>query len=78
MADSTGSEKAIDGQEVRCEVCGDSATGRHYGTMACNGCKGFFRRTIRRSYKYTCRFNGNCSIDKRTSYFCYICFSFVL
>jgi hypothetical protein len=50
---------------LTCTVCGDVATGRHYGSVACNGCKGFFRRTIRRNYKYTCRFSSNCLIDKR-------------
>uniref|UniRef100_A0A915BGI0 Nuclear hormone receptor family member nhr-35 n=1 Tax=Parascaris univalens TaxID=6257 RepID=A0A915BGI0_PARUN len=62
-----------DGNELLCVVCGDQATGKHYGTIACNGCKGFFRRTIRRSYKYTCRFNGNCNIDKHNRAVCRAC-----
>lgn len=62
-----------DGNELLCIVCKDVATGRHYGTIACNGCKGFFRRTIRRAYKYTCRFDGNCNIDKHNRAVCRSC-----
>ncbi|KAI6205041.1 Zinc finger and Nuclear hormone receptor domain containing protein [Aphelenchoides besseyi] len=52
---------------MACLVCGDVATGRHYGTL------GFFRRTIRRAYKYTCRFDGNCNIDKHNRAVCRAC-----
>ncbi|KHN77779.1 Nuclear hormone receptor family member nhr-35 [Toxocara canis] len=68
-----GFELDRNGGELLCVVCGDQATGKHYGTIACNGCKGFFRRTIRRSYKYTCRFNGNCTIDKHNRAVCRAC-----
>ncbi|KAF7634315.1 hypothetical protein Mgra_00006281 [Meloidogyne graminicola] len=61
------------GSSLTCTVCGDVATGRHYGSVACNGCKGFFRRTIRRNYKYTCRFNSNCQIDKHNRAVCRAC-----
>ncbi|CAJ0610017.1 unnamed protein product [Cylicocyclus nassatus] len=58
---------------MACIVCGDVATGRHYGAIACNGCKGFFRRTIRRGYKYTCRFKSECFIDKHNRAVCRFC-----
>ncbi|KAL3125914.1 hypothetical protein niasHT_009443 [Heterodera trifolii] len=56
-----------------CQVCGDKSTGTHYGTVSCNGCKGFFRRTILRSQKFTCRFNKQCVIDKNYRCACRFC-----
>ena len=47
-----------------CRVCTDKATGYHFNAMTCEGCKGFFRRSVRRSHVYTCRFNRCCEIDK--------------
>ncbi|KAG7265073.1 hypothetical protein CRUP_024105 [Coryphaenoides rupestris] len=37
---------------LECRVCGDRASGYHYGVHACEGCKGFFRRTIRLKLEY--------------------------
>lgn len=58
---------------MACHVCGDVATGRHYGAIACNGCKGFFRRTIRRGYSYECRFESRCDISKHNRAVCRFC-----
>ncbi|KAI1301399.1 Protein ultraspiracle -like protein [Halotydeus destructor] len=46
-----------------CRVCGDRASGRHYGVASCDGCRGFFKRSVRRNLVYVCKENGNCSID---------------
>ncbi|CAG9540481.1 unnamed protein product [Cercopithifilaria johnstoni] len=56
-----------------CAVCGDKSTGTHYGVLSCNGCKGFFRRTILKNQKFTCRFNKTCTIDKNFRCACRYC-----
>ncbi|BHF84303.1 hypothetical protein SprV_0902745400 [Sparganum proliferum] len=57
-----------------CVVCGDNATGFHYRAMTCEGCKGFFRRSVQKKLEYTCKFNGRCSVaDKQNRNSCQKC-----
>ncbi|KAK4467603.1 hypothetical protein MN116_000266, partial [Schistosoma mekongi] len=57
-----------------CVVCGDNATGFHYRAMTCEGCKGFFRRSIQKKLIYTCKFQGRCSVsDKQNRNSCQKC-----
>jgi len=43
-------------QEELCLVCGDRASGYHYNALTCEGCKGFFRRSVTKSAVYCCKF----------------------
>ncbi|XP_047657267.1 retinoic acid receptor RXR-gamma-B isoform X2 [Tachysurus fulvidraco] len=56
-----------------CAICGDRSSGKHYGVYSCEGCKGFFKRTIRKDLTYTCRENKECLIDKRQRNRCQYC-----
>ncbi|XP_068090935.1 hepatocyte nuclear factor 4-gamma isoform X2 [Hyperolius riggenbachi] len=56
-----------------CSICGDRATGKHYGASSCDGCKGFFRRSIRKSHVYSCRFSRQCVVDKDKRNQCRYC-----
>uniref|UniRef100_A0A8C7DF16 Nuclear receptor subfamily 2 group C member 1 n=1 Tax=Oncorhynchus kisutch TaxID=8019 RepID=A0A8C7DF16_ONCKI len=56
-----------------CVVCGDKASGRHYGAVSCEGCKGFFKRSIRKNLVYTCRGSGECVINKHHRNRCQYC-----
>uniref|UniRef100_A0A8I3PNM7 Retinoic acid receptor RXR n=1 Tax=Canis lupus familiaris TaxID=9615 RepID=A0A8I3PNM7_CANLF len=56
-----------------CAICGDRSSGKHYGVYSCEGCKGFFKRTIRKDLMYTCRDNKDCLIDKRQRNRCQYC-----
>ncbi|XP_035620453.1 peroxisome proliferator-activated receptor delta-like isoform X2 [Oncorhynchus keta] len=57
---------------VECRICGDKASGFHYGVHACEGCKGFFRRTIRMKLDYE-RCERSCKIQKKSRNKCQYC-----
>ncbi|KPP77349.1 retinoic acid receptor beta 1'-like [Scleropages formosus] len=56
-----------------CFVCQDKSSGYHYGVSACEGCKGFFRRSVQKNMVYTCHRDKNCIINKVTRNRCQHC-----
>ncbi|GFN95602.1 thyroid hormone receptor alpha [Plakobranchus ocellatus] len=60
-----------------CAVCGDNSTGLHYRALTCEGCKGFFRRTIQKNKgelpKFVCKNNNSCVITVETRNNCNAC-----
>ncbi|XP_051985081.1 nuclear receptor subfamily 2 group F member 6-like isoform X1 [Xyrauchen texanus] len=58
---------------VDCVVCGDKSSGKHYGVFTCEGCKSFFKRSVRRNLNYTCRSNRDCQIDQHHRNQCQYC-----
>ncbi|XP_076837234.1 nuclear receptor subfamily 2 group F member 6a isoform X2 [Brachyhypopomus gauderio] len=58
---------------VDCVVCGDKSSGKHYGVFTCEGCKSFFKRSVRRNLTYTCRSNRDCQIDQHHRNQCQYC-----
>lgn len=60
-------------QHIECVVCGDKSSGKHYGQFTCEGCKSFFKRSVRRNLTYSCRANRNCPIDQHHRNQCQYC-----
>ncbi|XP_066208753.1 bile acid receptor-like [Saccopteryx leptura] len=59
----THSSMQTKGQKELCVVCGDKASGYHYNALTCEGCKGFFRRSITKNAVYSCKNGGHCEMD---------------
>lgn len=70
----TGTFTKSGGMVLLCKVCGDIASGFHYGVHACEGCKGFFRRSIQQNIHYKmCVKNENCQIMRMNRNRCQHC-----
>merc|ERR1711935_363254 len=64
---------AEDEEPLLCNICEDRATGLHYGIITCEGCKGFFKRTVQNKRVYSCVADGNCEINKAQRNRCQFC-----
>ncbi|XP_063797309.1 nuclear receptor subfamily 2 group C member 2 [Pseudophryne corroboree] len=80
VTDAASVERLLGKAEVQrpqiveyCVVCGDKASGRHYGAVSCEGCKGFFKRSVRKSLTYSCRSSQDCVINKHHRNRCQFC-----
>ncbi|XP_064155643.1 nuclear receptor subfamily 1 group D member 1-like isoform X2 [Anguilla rostrata] len=70
----TGTFTKTGGMVLLCKVCGDIASGFHYGVHACEGCKGFFRRSIQQNINYKmCVKKENCLIMRMNRNRCQHC-----
>ncbi|TGZ52382.1 Nuclear receptor subfamily 2 group C member 2 [Temnothorax longispinosus] len=47
--------------------------GRHYGAISCEGCKHFFKRSIRKQLGYQCRGSKGCEVTKHRRNRCQYC-----
>ncbi|NXH52656.1 NR1I3 protein, partial [Rhabdornis inornatus] len=61
-----------DGDKV-CAVCGDRASGYHFHVMSCEGCKGFFRRSVIKGVRFTCPLARRCPVTKAKRRQCQAC-----
>ncbi|XP_050725211.1 hormone receptor 4-like isoform X4 [Eriocheir sinensis] len=66
-------EEDDEDQPMICMICEDRATGLHYGIITCEGCKGFFKRTVQNKRVYTCVADGDCEITKAQRNRCQYC-----
>ncbi|XP_029568437.1 estrogen receptor beta-like [Salmo trutta] len=56
-----------------CAICNDHASGYHYSVCSCEGCKAFFKRSIRGHNDYICPRTNQCTIDKNLRKRCKSC-----
>ncbi|KAG5844875.1 hypothetical protein ANANG_G00132820 [Anguilla anguilla] len=64
MASSIRNSSSSSSSAKVCLVCGDEASGCHYGVVTCGSCKVFFKRAIEGQHNYLCAGRNDCIIDK--------------
>ncbi|NXF95189.1 NR1I3 protein, partial [Eubucco bourcierii] len=68
-----GQEEVRPSEDKVCAVCGDRASGYHFHVMTCEGCKGFFRRSIIKGVHFACPFSRSCPVTKAKRRQCQAC-----
>ncbi|XP_040189348.1 nuclear receptor subfamily 1 group I member 3-like [Rana temporaria] len=68
-----GESEDPDAEEKLCAVCGDRANGYHFHVLTCEGCKGFFRRSMSKGLTFTCPFTRSCPVTKDKRRRCQAC-----
>lgn len=57
-----------------CRVCGEKASGFHYGANTCEACKGFFRRSLKKDkLDFKCNGDNSCKMQKGKRNNCAYC-----
>lgn len=63
----------VDPNGPYCLICGDRGSGYHYSVFSCEGCKGFFKRTVQKNLSYSCKESLSCVVNKYTRNNCQHC-----
>nr|QGX48189.1 RXR [Sinonovacula constricta] len=73
--ESVTTSESLSYPQAYCMICGDRGSGYHYSVLSCEGCKGFFKRTVQKNLSYSCKDSGKglCTINKSTRNNCQFC-----
>ncbi|KAH8869205.1 Nuclear receptor ROR-gamma [Schistosoma japonicum] len=73
FATAPGGEAGCDISQIPCRVCSGPSSGFHFGALTCEGCKGFFRRTVLSNVRLECLGNNDCPITPANRNMCKSC-----